>query len=123
MKVLELKGYKSLRALNAFSALMLGMKMLPAYLGETYETFLTRFDSMGEAEQESLLKEAALFVELSKDEIEALASFCCDPNGIPYEPSNIKNLTPKDLVDVIVAVCMEIGKMKIDIISQAEKKN
>ena len=123
MKVLELKGFKSLRAFNAFHSLMLGMKMLPAYMNESYEAFYSRFAELPETEQEKMIKEASLFVNLEKEEVEALISFCEDKNGVPYEASNIKNLGPSEMIDIIVSVCMEIGKIKIDLLSEAEKKN
>lgn len=123
MQVLELKGYKSLRALNAFSALVLGLKMLPAYMGKSYEEFLTTIQEMPENDQEKILREAAQFVELQKEEVEALICFVTDKNGVPYGPENVKNLSPKQLVEVIVAVCMQIAKIKIDFVSDNEKKN
>lgn len=121
-KVAELRGYKSLRALNAFSALTLGLKMLPAYMAETYEDFLNRLSAMPEADQLKMLREAALFVELQKEEVEALVGFCSDKNGVPYEAANLKNLGPDELIEVIVAVCGEIAKMKIDFVTPNEKK-
>lgn len=123
MKVLELKGYKSLKALNAFHTLMLGLKMLPAYCGEAYEDFYARIELMSPASQEKMIREAALFVELQKEELEALLCFCTDKNGVPYGPENLKNLGPADLVEVIVSVCCEIAKIKINFVSEAEKKN
>lgn len=123
MKVLELRGHKSLRALNAFHTLMLGLKMLPAYVGESYEEFYSRVSEMPPSDQEKLIREAALFVELQKEEIEAIACFCTDRNGVPFSPENIKNLSPKEIVEMIVAVSMEIAKIKIDLVSDAEKKN
>lgn len=123
MKVLELKGYKSLRALNVFHSLMLGLKMLPAYMGETYEDFYDRISKMDAASQEKLIREAALFVEIQKDELEALISFCADANGVPYSAENMKNLGPKDIHEMIVAVCLQIAKIKIDLVSDSEKKN
>ena len=121
-KVLELKGYKSLRALNAFSALMLGLKMIPEYMGETYEAFLNRVSGMPEADQLKMIRQAALFVELQKEEVEALVGFCCDKNGVPYEAANMKTLSPDELIEIIVAVCGEIAKMKIDFVTPNEKK-
>jgi hypothetical protein len=123
MRVLELRGFKSLRALNAFNTLMLGLKMLPSYMGETYEEFLGRIAEMPPQDQEKMIREAALFVELQKDELEALICFCTDPNGVPYSAENVKNLGPKDLHECIVAVCKEIAKIKIDLIGEHEKKN
>lgn len=121
-QVLELRGYKSLRALNAFNALMLGLKMVPAYMGESFEDFLNRISGMAEADQEKMVREAAMLVELQKEEVEAIVCFCTDKNGVPYEAANLKNLSPKELIEVIVAVCMEIAKMKIDFVTPNEKK-
>ena len=123
MKVLELKGYKSLKALNAFHALMLGLKMLPAYAAESYEDFYAKVDAMDEKDQETLVREAAMFVELQKDEVEAIICFATDQNGVPYTAENVKSLGPKELIEVIVAVCMAISKIKINFVSDSEKKN
>lgn len=123
MKVLELKGYNSLKALNAFHTLLLGLKMLPAYMGESYEDFYSRISELDEIDQEKLIREAALFVQLEKDEIIALTSFCTDANGIPYRAENMNNLSPKELVEIIVAVSMQISRMKIGLVSDKEKKN
>lgn len=123
MRVLELRGLKSLRALNAFHTLMLGLKMLPAYVGESYEDFYDRISKMPESDQEKLIREAALFVELNREDVEALITFCADPNGVPYSSENIKNLGPKEILECIVAVSREIAKIKIDLATEAEKKN
>lgn len=123
MKVLELRGFKSLRALNAFNTLMLGLKMLPSYMGESYEEFFGRISEMAPPDQEKIIREAALFVELQKEEVEALITFCADPNGVPYSAENLKNLGPKDLHEMIVAVCKEIAKIRIDLVGESEKKN
>jgi hypothetical protein len=123
MKVLELKGYKSYRALTAFHTLMLGLKMLPAYMTEDYEAFYARVSLMPPRDQEKLIREAALLVELKQEEVEAFACFAADPNGIPYDASNLKNLGPREIHEIIVAVCVEISKIKVDLISDGEKKN
>ena len=123
MQVLELKGYKSLRAMNAFHALMLGLKMLPQYMGETYEEFFSRIQEMPEVDQLKLIKEASLFVELQEEEVKSLICFCTDKNGVPYTGENLKSLKPNQLTDIIVAVCGEIAKIKIDFVSEKEKKN
>lgn len=122
-KVLPLKGFKSYKALNAFHALLLGLKMLPAYTLITYEKFFESFKDKDDAEKETLLREAAVFVNLEEEEIEALVCFCTDKNGIPLTKANINNLTPDEIHEVIVAVCMEIGRIKIDLVTESEKKN
>lgn len=123
MKVLELRGYKSLRALNAFHTLMLGLKMLPAYAMESYEDFYARIESMPPQDQEKMIREALLFVELQKEEVESLACFVADKNGVPYSSENLKSAGPGQIVDILAAVCVEISKVKINFVSEAEKKN
>lgn len=123
MQVMELKGYKALRAFNAFHSLMLGMKMLPMYAMETYEAFFARVEQMSESEQDSLIRQAILFVELSKDEVESIISFVQDKNGVAYGPANLKNLNPSEIHEIIAAVCMEMLKIKVTLVSSEEKKN
>lgn len=122
IKVKELKGLKSLRAFGAFHSLLLGLKMLPAYMGESYEDFFNRVHIMDDHHKEKIFTEAAMFVELEDHEIEALGCFCTDPNGISYNSTNLPNLGPKELIEMIVAVCMELSRIKIDILTDAEKK-
>lgn len=122
MKLLPLQGYKSLRALNAFHSLLLGLKMLPVYAGLDYQSFFAGFSEKTEEEKERSLREALAFVQLSPEEVSALISFSTDPNGIAYGDANIKTMTPDVLFETIIAVCMEIGRIKIDLVSAEEKK-
>jgi hypothetical protein len=123
MKVRELKGYNSYRALQAFHSLMLGLKMLPAYIGESYEEFYQKVELMPEADQEKLIREAALFVKLDREEMESLLLFCEDPNGVAYDAKSINNLSAEQFMDVIVSVCLEISKIKVKFVTESEKKN
>ena len=121
--VAELRGIKSLRAFNGFHTLMLGLKMLPMYFSETDSEFYNRIDEMGPEDQELLIRQALKHVYLQPEEVEALLSFCKDKNGVAYSPVNIKNLNPLEIVECIVAVCMEVAKIKIDLVSDDQKKN
>jgi hypothetical protein len=119
---MELKGINSLRAMNVFHTLMLGLKMLPQYAGESYEDFYSRVAEMPPHDQETLIREAILFVELEKDEVEAALSFATDANGIPYTRENIKNLGPKEIMEAVTMVCMKVAAIKVDLVSPKEKK-
>lgn len=121
--VLPLTGVRSVHALNAFNALMLGLKMLPAYMGESYEDFMDRVEAMEDADRIRMIRQAAQFVRLEKDELESLLCFYPDPNGVPYSAENLKGLGPADLVEGVVAVCAAIGRIKLTLITEAEKKN
>lgn len=123
MKVGELKGYKAWKAFGVFHKLMLGLKMLPAYMGESYEEFYDRVAIMPAVDQEKLIREAAVFVDLELEELEAVVVFCQDANGVPYSKENLKNLKPNEVHEIIVAVCKEIAKIKVDFLTEAEKKN
>lgn len=122
VNVLPLVGFKSLRALNGFHALLLGLKMLPLYLDQDYATFYESFKDKSDSEKEGALRQAASFVELGREEVSALISFATDPNGIPYSDANSKTLKADELFEIIVAVCMEIGRIKIDLVTEEEKK-
>ena len=123
MKVLPLKGYKSLKALNAFNALLLGLKMLPVNLDKNYVDFFEAFKHKSDTEKEDAVRQAVAFVPLNDDEIDALVSFTTDRNGVPYGKVNVSNLGVAELHEIIVAVCMEIGRIKIDLVTEEEKKN
>ena len=123
VEVAELRGFSAWRAFNAYHKLMLGLKMLPQYAHESYEEFYTRLDAMPEHDKLAVIKEAAALVELMQDEVEALVVFCKDPNGIPYGPENLAGLDIAHMFDIVVAVCFEISKIKVDFISEDEKKN
>lgn len=120
--VAPLVGIKSLKALNAFHTLLLGLKMLPAYMSQDYQTFYASFGAMSDGEKETKLREAVAFVQLAPEEVDALIGFCSDKNGVPYSDVNKGNLTVDEIFECIVAVCMEIGRIKIDLVSDDEKK-
>lgn len=121
--VKEISGLKSLRAYNAYSTLILGMTMLPAYQGEHYESFLARLDQMPEADQINVIRNGARFVPLDKDDLEAMLLFCVDKNGIPITKESVANFNPLQIIEAIVAFCMEVSKFKIDLVTDSEKKN
>lgn len=122
-EVTELKGIKSYWALQVFHTMMLGLKMLPAYIGESYEEFFARVEQMPTEDQEKMIREAALFVKPTQEEIESLICFVKDPNGVPYSAANLRSLGPDEIFEAIVAVCTEVSKIKIDFVTPAEKKN
>lgn len=123
IQVRELTGLKSLRPLNAFSALIIGVKMLPAYGHLTYEEFLAIVDAMDDEGQKAVFRNAASIVQLDPDDVAMMLYFCNDKNGIPFDSTNMKNLNPKEIVEMIVAVCLKIVKIKVDFVSEDEKKN
>ena len=123
MKVLELRGFKSLWALKCVSHPdARTSRCSSAYMGESYEDFYARVEEMPAIDQEKLIREAALFVELQKEEVEALICFCTDVNGVPYTAENPQESGPKELHEIIVAVCIEISKIKIDLVGEKQKK-
>lgn len=123
-KCLPLVGYKSLTALNAYHALLMGLKMIPGNSHYTFEEFLAILEAMSDEDKINTLVTGAKIVQLEEEEIKSLICFCTDKNGIAYKAENMKTLSPSDLVEVIVTVCMEIMKnIKIDLVTTVEKKN
>lgn len=124
IKVLTLEGLDSIYPTQGFHKLMLGLKMLPAYLSESYDVFLSRLEGMDEADQEKMIREAIKFVRLDAEEIMDIIKWAVDANGVKYCKENVKNLSPQKLSDIMTAVCLEVAKAhKINLVSDAEKKN
>lgn len=123
IEVSPLVGLKALKAFQAFNRLLLGLKMLPAYIEEPYEQFYEAFLDKTDGEKETFLREALAFVDLEPFEVEAFASFAKDGNGIHYTPANLKNLKFDQIFEIVVAVGMEIGRIRVDLVSDSEKKN
>ena len=117
-----MKGPKALKALNAYCALLWGLKMVPQYRSISFEDFFGMIADMPLDKRKTVMKEAAMIVELQDDEVSSMACFVKDSNGVPYGAENIHNLKATELVDIIVAVCMEISSWEIDLVSESEKK-
>jgi hypothetical protein len=124
MKVRELRGIPAFHAFQAFQKVMLGLKMLPAYAAEGFEEFYARVEKMPLPDQETMIREAlALGMKLDPEEIMDLLQFVEDPNGVAYGPAQIKGLDPKGLHEALTAICLELTKVKINLVSEREKKN
>ncbi|MDR0676305.1 MAG: hypothetical protein LBF97_04625 [Elusimicrobiota bacterium] len=123
IKVLQLIGLKSLRAFNVFHLLLLGLKMTPIHLAKKYEKFFEEFENKSIDEKEKDLRNAVLFTQLNADEVEAVLSFAVDANNIPYSANNIATLNPAQIAEIILAVCLEIAKIKVFMGNEELKKN
>ena len=98
--------------------------MLPGHQHYSLEEFFAIVEAMTPEDQLKVVTNGAKLVALDEEEVKALVCFCTDKNGIPYTQENIKNLTPSEIVEVIVAVSMEILRnIKIDLLHDDEKKN
>ncbi len=118
----ELRGYKGYRALTAFHKLLYGVKMLPSYINVSYEDFYNALEAKSIDDQEKILRLSPLFVDLTLEELEPLVSCVNDPNGVPYGPSQLRDLNPKEIHEMIVAVCKKVAEIKIDLVTKTEKK-
>lgn len=123
MKVLELRGPLTQGALTVFSTLILGLKMLPMHAGESWEDFLARMELMPDEDREKMIRSALDFVVLKPEDIEGICCFAADANGVPYGPANLKSLGLKEILDIIVAVSLEIARIRVGFVTDAEKKN
>lgn len=122
INTLPLVGVKAYSALIAVQKLLMGLKMLPEYDAIAYPDFFESFRDMEDSEKEYHLRMASAFVELEVEELQAIISFATDSNGIAYTSANLRNLKPDELLDIIVAVALEISQIKITLVSKTEKK-
>lgn len=122
MKLRPLKGIPSFFALQAYGKILLGLKMLPMYGGETYLDFFQRIEKMPPEDQEKVIREAVFLVDLERDEVLNLMAFVEDANGVPYTDANAKGLSPDKIHEILVLVCKELARIKPKLLSETEKK-
>ncbi len=122
IKVLPLTGLKSLHAFNAYNAVLFGLHLTPAHVGQGEDAFYDWFDALSEAEKEKQIRYAISLAKISEEEIKDLLAFTTDPNGLPYSEVNIGGLQPFEIVELMTAVCMELSKIKLRSISEEAKK-
>lgn len=123
MKALPLKGLKSYFALQAYAKMLLGLKMLPLYAKYDFHEFYKMIEAMPPGDQEKVIREGVFLGEITDEEILALARFVADDNGVPYCEANMKNLSPDEIFEIAIVVCLEIAKIKPRLTTESEKKN
>jgi hypothetical protein len=111
--VCEIKGLKSVRPFQVTSVLSLGLLMLPVNMNKLFDVWHEDLVNLPPEDQRKMVEQAVRFVELKEEEIAAMVSFCKDANGVPIDKSNVGNFKPNELLDMIVAVCLEV--LKIDV--------
>lgn len=122
MKANKLEGLKSYFAFQAYGKIILGLKMLPMYMGEEYVDFFKKIEAMDPKDQENLIRQGVFLVDLTFDEIINMARFVDDSNGVPYADENMRKLSPDKIHEILVTVCMECARIKPKLLSEDEKK-
>ncbi len=125
IKVAIIKGVDSVQGVQAYHKIMMGLTMIPAYAAFSPSEFLSKIDEMSDDDQEKVIRQAIEFgVRLETEEINDLIKWACDSNGVRFTKENIKNLTPFEFIEAMVAVCKQMASdHKIYLISEDEKKN
>ena len=113
VEVVELKGIKSVKALNIYSQLLLGYKMLPIHIDKTYDEFLEYFSKLDENDKRIIIKQALSAVNMEDTDITTLTSFAKDENGVLYTKSVIDHLPANKIVEVAAEVCMALDRLEV----------
>ena len=121
--VKPLKGLKSVWALNAFHTLVWGLAAQQAVLGQDIETTTAKFEALPLDKKEQQIRHALQIVNLTAEDMLNLLEFAKDQNGIPYSQKKLEDLPPQELMDAMLAVCMELAKIKPQICPEELKKN
>ena len=122
--VKELRGLKSVYAVNALSNLVYGLAVEQAHLGQDIEETYAKFEALDEAGQRKQLKHALRIVNLTQEDMLNLLSFALDVNGVPYDEGRIKTMPPTDIMDAMLEVACQVAKViKPRSITNDAKKN
>lgn len=123
IKLLPLKGPDTYWALHSYIKLLLGLMMLPMYMGKTFEEFSEFIEKMPVDDRKKIVHQAVLLVTLTPDEVSALIKFATDKNGVPFSHENTKQLEPAEFMAILHAVTQAIAALEPNFLSPAEKKN
>ncbi|MDR3243820.1 MAG: hypothetical protein LBT79_03630 [Elusimicrobiota bacterium] len=113
MKIKELKGLKSVKALNVYMKLVIGIAMTYFNKEKSFDAFLKNFEGYDLEKKRTLLKLACLIVQLEEDEVEALTRFAVDDDDIAYERPALSNLKTSELVAIMVEVLLKISEVEV----------
>lgn len=123
MKIKPILGYNCYRAYQVYRDIILASYIFwsanKIYLSddenkpESYKDFLLRFERSTEEERREIIKLGAETFNLSMEEICFLIGLVEDANGVPYSKSNIDNLKPNEIIDIIIEVCLEISRVTV----------
>lgn len=113
IKIKELKGLKSVRALTVYTKLVLALGLTPYNKEGSITEFAKKFEEYPAEEKKVLLKAACASVWLEDDEIEAVTSFALDENNIAYESESLFEMKPSEIVKIMSEVCFKISETKI----------
>ena len=72
-----------------------------------------RFEKSTDEEKKDIIKLGADTFNLSLEEVCFLVGLVEDANGVPYSKANINNLQPQEIINIIIAVCLEISKVTV----------
>lgn len=123
VKVKELRGLESVWALNAYHTLVRGLAIEQACMGQEMDVTFAKFEALDAAGKERELRRAFSLVNLPEEDMQNLLLFALDANGIPYGKRTLKNIGPADLIEAMVAVCLEIAKITPRVCPEDVKKN
>lgn len=123
IKTKELRGLESVWALNAYHTLVRGLAIEQACMGQEMDATFAKFEALDAAGKERELRRAFTLVNLSEEDMQNLLRFALDANGIPYSDRPLKKTGPEELIEAMVAVCLEISKITPRVCPEDVKKN
>ena len=124
IQVKELRGLKSVYAVNALSNLVYGLAIEQAHLGQDIEETFAKFEQLDEKGQREQLKHALRIVNLSEEDMLNLLSFVLDVNGIPFDRARAGKMQPTEIMDAMLEVACKVAQaIKPRSITEDAKKN
>lgn len=124
MSVKELRGLKSVYAVNALYNLVFGLAAEQAHLGQDFETTFAKFEALDPKGQREQLAHAFKVVNLPVEDMLNLLSFALDANGVPYDEARAQKMKPDELMNAMLEVACKVAQtIKPRSISDNAKKN
>ncbi len=124
MEIKELKDFEALDVYSLFWRLAIAVHEHPRYRDVPWEKFYAQVqDEFTDDQKKILIIESIMIGALTREELESCVSFTKDKNGVTYNRSNIKNLNPAELIEIVSEVLLEVSKIRVKLVNESEKKN
>ncbi|MBE6457568.1 MAG: hypothetical protein E7011_02050 [Alphaproteobacteria bacterium] len=112
MKIIELRGLKSVRVYQLYQQVLIAYAILPTTHAASIKDFLTEFETKSPEEKRRILRRAAMFYDFQGDDVLTILDFATVKHtGVEYS-QQIHAMTPDEIIKAIAEVLLKCSDIK-----------
>lgn len=113
MKILELRGLKSVRVYQIYQQVLIALAIAPTSGAKSIEQFLCDFEVADIDAKRQMLTTACGLFNFEHDDIRAILDFALDENTGIELSQTVQGLSPDVIINAIVSVLIKCSDIKI----------